>query len=168
MNWPPESVLPKLKSNQTNIATWVSELLVAEIFSLLIRLCLFPKMVGGYNTSLIVLSLCLRLHVSNSFAPSRVSRVAGRTTISTTTRWFFNFGDNGEEGKAEAGEEEEQDTGYVDEDDLIEKIFGVFFGKKEAKPSECPWWRFYIELNNNSNTPLETSSGNGAIRTRGR
>jgi len=52
-----------------------------------------------------------------------------RTISRTTARGFFNF--NKEE---EEEEEEEQDTGYVDEEDPIEKIFGVFFGKKEAKP----------------------------------
>ena len=91
-------------------------------------LCPSPKMVGGYSVSLVVLSLCLRR--SKSFAPSRFSGTT-TTSISKTSRGFFNFN---KEAEADAAEEEDQDTAYVDEDDPIEKIFGVFFGKKEAKP----------------------------------
>mmetsp|Transcript_8059 Transcript_8059/g.13350 ORF Transcript_8059/g.13350 Transcript_8059/m.13350 type:complete len:339 (+) Transcript_8059:93-1109(+) len=53
---------------------------------------------------------------------------------------FFNFGkpkqeeEEEEEETAPTPEEEAAQTGYVDNDDPIEKIFGIFFGKKEAEP----------------------------------
>jgi hypothetical protein len=54
---------------------------------------------------------------------------------------FFNFGKAKESEQvttttttAPTPEEEAAKTGYVDDEDPIEKVFGFFFGKKEAEP----------------------------------
>mmetsp|Transcript_29295 Transcript_29295/g.49927 ORF Transcript_29295/g.49927 Transcript_29295/m.49927 type:complete len:332 (-) Transcript_29295:160-1155(-) len=50
---------------------------------------------------------------------------------------FFNFGKKEEQETTTTPptpEEEAAQTGYVDDEDPIEKIFGIFFGKKEAEP----------------------------------
>lgn len=48
---------------------------------------------------------------------------------------FFNFGKAKEpEPETTTPEEEAAQTGYVDDEDPIEKVFGFFFGKKEAEP----------------------------------
>jgi hypothetical protein len=63
----------------------------------------------------------------------------GSTVIrqqSSTILHLFNFGKEKEteQPKPLPTQEEEAQTGYIDEDDPIEKIFGFFFGKKEAEP----------------------------------
>ena len=83
-----------------------------------------------------------------AFAPSSLSPVrslhgsAGKFGPSTTALYlgdFFNFGKANEEepevATTAASEEEPEDEVYYDEDDPIEKIFGVFFGKKEKAPA---------------------------------
>ena len=53
---------------------------------------------------------------------------------------FFNFG-KPKEGSSgtDANSEEEENEGYYDEDDPVEKIFGFFFGKKEQAPLGYVW-----------------------------
>eukprot|EP00585_Thalassiosira_rotula_P007418 CAMPEP_0196139920 /NCGR_PEP_ID=MMETSP0910-20130528/7023_1 /TAXON_ID=49265 /ORGANISM="Thalassiosira rotula, Strain GSO102" /LENGTH=317 /DNA_ID=CAMNT_0041400711 /DNA_START=23 /DNA_END=976 /DNA_ORIENTATION=+ len=82
-----------------------------------------------------------------AFAPSRISNVlqskdhrAVRKPSSGPLYLgdFFNFGKKEEEPEASltdtVTDEEPEDEGFYDEDDPIEKIFGVFFGKKEKEP----------------------------------
>lgn len=95
------------------------------------------------------LAALLSGQTSLAFAPSRISHVQqshGRATqsssgSSTTPLYlgdFFNFGKSKEaEPKASTDtelDEEPEEEAYYDEDDPIEKIFGVFFGKKEKAP----------------------------------
>ena len=54
---------------------------------------------------------------------------------------FFNFGNKQTEPEQQqqqveepTPEQEAEQTGFVDNDDPIEKVFGFFFGKKEAEP----------------------------------
>ena len=76
-----------------------------------------------------------------AFSPTHTRHVTTSIPITSSTSLklgdFFNsFGketkDNVE--AAATSEESEQDDEYYDEDDPIEKIFGVFFGKKEKNP----------------------------------
>ena len=76
-----------------------------------------------------------------AFSPSHAHRATplSSATFSTSLKLgdFFNFGKDkkSEETAAPVAEETQQDDGeYYDEDDPIEKIFGVFFGKKEKNP----------------------------------
>lgn len=84
-----------------------------------------------------------------AFAPSRTSHVqllhscprkssTGPSTTSLYLGDFFNFGKPKEEESetpiTAASNEEPEGEEYYDEDDPIEKIFGVFFGKKEKAP----------------------------------
>jgi hypothetical protein len=78
-----------------------------------------------------------------AFAPHRLSQPSISRAPTTTSLYlgdFFNFGkEKEEEAQTTATAEEElEETGYVDEDDPIEKIFGVFFGKKEKAPMGMP------------------------------
>ncbi|KAL9179490.1 hypothetical protein ACHAXT_008780 [Thalassiosira profunda] len=70
-----------------------------------------------------------------AFAPS-TRLVAGSSSTSLSLGDFFNFGKQEEtvEAAAPAEAEEPGEDAYFDEDDPIEKIFGVFFGKKEKAP----------------------------------
>ena len=84
-----------------------------------------------------------------AFAPSRISHVqrlhsctnkssTGPSTTSLCLGDFFNFGKTKEEDSetptATASNVQPEGEEYYDEDDPIEKIFGVFFGKKEKAP----------------------------------
>lgn len=90
------------------------------------------------------LAALLSRQTTLAFAPSHISHVPysrGQTTRPSTRPLylgdFFNFGKKEEEPEASADtvvEEEPEEEGYFDEDDPIEKIFGVFFGKKEKEP----------------------------------
>jgi len=66
------------------------------------------------------------------------SSSSGQSTTSLELGDFFNFGKpkeaEAEAATTDAAEKEEEEEGYYDEDDPIEKIFGVFFGKKEKAP----------------------------------
>ena len=91
------------------------------------------------------LAVLLFGQTSHAFAPSRIGPVqplnqqhhAGSSTTQLYIGDFFNFGNKEEEKQpvAEKVEEEPEDEEYYDEDDPIEKIFGVFFGKKEKAPA---------------------------------
>ena len=75
-----------------------------------------------------------------AFAPAHARRATPFSSLTSTSLKlgdFFNFGKDkkSEEAAAPVAEETQQDDGeYYDEDDPIEKIFGVFFGKKEKNP----------------------------------
>lgn len=91
------------------------------------------------------LAALLSVRAALAFAPApRQGRVQRPPTPSSLGLGdFFNFGKKEEEQETvatapaeeePAAEQRRQDEGYVDEDDPIEKIFGFFFGKKEASP----------------------------------
>ena len=76
----------------------------------------------------------------------RSSTISNNGSIQQQTSTTLHFGDFFNFGKDKAAEEQEEETvsltpeeaavqtGYIDDDDPIEKIFGIFFGKKEAEP----------------------------------
>lgn len=105
-------------------------------------------MAGAAAATATLLSSCeLALAFSSSRSMIQLQHSVHQSRTTTTTTLFlgdfFNFGNNQKEKEetapvASKEEEEEEDgeaqTGYIDEEDPIEKIFGIFFGKKEAEP----------------------------------
>ena len=87
-----------------------------------------------YSTALLI-ALGHGLVLSEAFLNAPLVRK--QRTASLTARNFFNF--NKPEQTEEAKKEEEEDPnlqdGAYDPDDPIEKIFGFFFGKREASPA---------------------------------
>ena len=90
---------------------------------------------------LLIITTALLCEQSTAFAPSQLGNsIIQRPCNSQPTKLylgdFFNFGKDNEPKDTTTTEEEiEEDDGlYYDNDDPIEKIFGVFFGKKEAAP----------------------------------
>lgn len=89
-------------------------------------------------------AVSLSAKTSLAFAPSSLSNVQLKSTSTTSTSSlnlgdFFNFGKKEEEIESEDNavattDESSEDEAFYDEDDPIEKIFGVFFGKKEKAP----------------------------------
>jgi hypothetical protein len=87
-----------------------------------------------------------------SFTPSHIIN-ALRSTSGPSSKSplylgdFFNFGKPKEgssgtdanSGATTATDSEEENEGYYDEDDPVEKIFGFFFGKKEQAPLGYVW-----------------------------
>jgi hypothetical protein len=75
-----------------------------------------------------------------SFTPSSFGHAQRSSSgPSSKSSLFFNFWKPKEDADAEtaaatATEPKDEDEGYYDEDDPVEKIFGFFFGKKEQAP----------------------------------
>lgn len=88
------------------------------------------KNLGGSRCRLSSTSKYINNHISN------VQQQQQRTSTTLYLGDFFNFNKPKEEETPPppTPEEEAAQTGYVDNEDPIEKIFGVFFGKKEAEP----------------------------------
>ena len=104
---------------------------------------LFPLLLPSMlNAATISIAFCLTTQLvlpSAAFSPTHVRyAVPAASTTSTSLKLgdFFNFGKKDEASPAPVAEETKQDVDeeYYDEDDPIEKIFGVFFGKKEKNP----------------------------------
>ncbi len=81
-----------------------------------------------------------------SFTPPRFVNTLRPTSGSSLLGDFFNFGKPKEggtdanTGATTATDSEEENEGYYDEDDPVEKIFGFFFGKKEQAPLGYVWF----------------------------
>ena len=118
----------------------VTDLVFFSLLSPLFPL-LLPSML---NAATISIAVCLTTQLvlpATAFSPTHVRyAVPAVSTTSTSLKLgdFFNFGKKDEASPAPVAEETKQDVDeeYYDEDDPIEKIFGVFFGKKEKNPLE--------------------------------
>jgi len=93
---------------------------------------------GAAAAAATLLSCESALAFSSSRSIQQQHKVSSPTTLFLGD--FFNFGNNQKEQEeaapvaSEVEEEDEAQTGYIDEEDPIEKIFGIFFGKKEVEP----------------------------------
>lgn len=101
-------------------------------------------MTTAYSVKTIALGLFLLAGITNGFIIPSQSPLKTATAITTPIKktgselYFFNFGKKEEEKiEEEENVEEQQPAAATDdyyEDDIAEKLFGFFFGKKEAEP----------------------------------
>jgi hypothetical protein len=79
-----------------------------------------------------------QLSPAAAFSPIVIRHAAAPATSTSLYLgdFFNNFGKDKSQETAPVAEESNQeiDEEYYDDDDPIEKIFGVFFGKKEKNP----------------------------------